>query len=536
MSKVQKKIIESSGFYLLSVYSGVIFGFFSTFLIARLITPIEWGYLLFAQSYLSMAMTICVFFPPAAESSILFYIPNFIIKKGKLSSEIRRFFFHIYKIRLIGIIIVYVIFLITLNFTNFNLEVNQLILIISPMIIFNVISNLNNAFLLAFQKYKLVFIINLINSLLYTSLVILIFLLNLQNTLILLAYITLFSSIVSCFISIFLIIPLIPKKKKKNLILKYQTQDNFFKIHKNYGINLVIESLFSHLTTLILNLLFLNSGFLVFITYFAICENTVKFALNFSISNRNIYISIFSEIYFRKKYEIFKRSFYQLLKYLLLIAFFIIGILFFFIEIYITVLYSEKYIIIKFAIQFFLFTAIFRLIIRNLLIIAQSTNNTRINTEMALFRTFFILIFVIIGISFKNFTLLVILYIFSLFLLSIVLIYLVNKRINFRLNIFKIFKPIIMFIVSILISYIISFLINFQILVNNPLFNLIFNNTLRLIIFFIIFYLALFLTKFITKEEFNQLINIFPIIKSNNHIIQKIINLIKSLLPSDKNN
>jgi len=534
MENIKKKFLQSTGYNLLTVYSGFFFGIFIIFFIARLITVEEWGYLIIAQSYIEIAIVICFFFPPAAESSVLYFIPKFEHKGDQYGNRLRELFFHFYKIRLISSVIIYLVFLLILNFLHFKFEIYQIILIISPSIIFNVIFNLNIGFFLALFKYKLIFLVNFINSFINTVLIISIFIFNFNNTLIYISYIILFCSFFTFLISTIFLIHLIFKKFKYNKYNSKSNKINFNKIHKNYGINLVIESLLSRFTTLIIYLLFLNFKLVVFVTYFQICENIARIIMNFSVSNRNIYISIFSEIFLNAKKKMFKKSFYQLSKYILLFAFFIASLLFYFMDPYLLIIYSEKYLLISFSIKIFLFTTISRIFIRNLLIIAQSTNNTIINTIMAILRTTFILILIFIGLLFYNFTILVIFYNISLILLSISLFFLIQKKVRLNLNFLKLFKPILIFIISFIISIFISNYITLKLPYNNILIILLINSTLKLLIFLIIFYIIILTTKFITKQEFNQIIRTFGRINVNNKKIKFIIKIINFLLPSEK--
>ena len=109
MSKIQKKIIESSTFGVLNVYINFPLGLLGSFIIARIISPEEWGFLLLSLSFISVAVFFSSIFPPGAEGSIVYYVPHLKSENGNKNLEIRKFLFHIYKTRLLSCFIAYII-------------------------------------------------------------------------------------------------------------------------------------------------------------------------------------------------------------------------------------------------------------------------------------------------------------------------------------------------------------------------------------------------------------------------------------------
>ena len=532
MSKVQKKIIESSSFGVLNVYVSFILGILGTFIIARIISPEEWGFLLLCFSFIGVAVFFSSIFPPGAEGSIAYYIPHLKSENGNKNLEIRKFIFHIYKTRLLSCCIVYIIFLIVITFfIQSDLLLFQITLILSPKIFILIIQNLNISVYLAFQKFKLVFFCNILNVITVTLGYLIIVLMQFTQPLLIITFINLLSSIIPVVVSIFFLIPLIPSKIENDPFTHTSYNKNFYKLHKTYGIYLFITGIFAHIKNLTVNLLFLHFGAVSYITYFSICDKAESQTLDFSGSNRSTYTSIFTEINYQKNPEEFKKSFFQLFKYISLVVCLIGAFLFFFMETYITIVYSEIYLIILIGVQFSLFAAFSRLINRNLLLIVYSTNHNEISSIFSLIQMVFGISSTLIGLLFFDFLTIVIFNLISTYLLSIIFMSLINKKIDFKLKIKLLFYPFLLFMIGITIASLASYFINFQFFYNSFL-DTIFNSAIYYVIFIISFYVLMYLTKYITREELSQLLNIVPILKSKRKFIQRINNFIIRLFPS----
>ena len=107
MSKFHKKIVESSTFSLLGVYLNFFFSFIYIFFVARLISPEEWGQLILSMSFISFAVLLCNFFPPAIEASIEYYLPQLINGEDE-RYRIRNFLSHTFKLKLGSVGVVYI--------------------------------------------------------------------------------------------------------------------------------------------------------------------------------------------------------------------------------------------------------------------------------------------------------------------------------------------------------------------------------------------------------------------------------------------
>ena len=533
MSEDQRKIVRSGTFSLFTIYSTFLLSLLNTILMARLLSPENWGILLFALTVISTASFFCTFFPPGVEGTLQYYVPLF--KQDKDDNSLRNFIFHAYKTRLCLMIFVFIIFHLIIYFLNLNMLITQSLIIISPMIIIAVLQNLNNSLLLAFQKFKKVFIINFLNPIIYVIGNLIIYLEGLNNPLILIAFIYVFSSSISCFFSIIYIIRVIPRKRTGSTKSTSSIQNIKYRdIHTKYGLYLTLSGITSNVIGFITTSLFLVFGVIAYITFLTICYTFIEFAENFSGSAKGSFTSIFSEIKIKKGSHEFKTLIYQINKYLLFSVSLIVGILFFFMEIIIVLIYTEIYLFVILGIQLFLISAFPRVITRNLLIISHSTNRTKLNFYLKVFQSFGNLIVTIIALIFFGFYTLVLLYFIIILIEPIIGIYLINRKSDLKFSYYLFFKPFLLFLLSFMLIFPLIFFFNFNLFPSIFIINSFLNGFLKTIIFFFVFYLIIYFTKYITKEEFNQFIKVIPILRMDRPFIQKITKLLEKVLPHEK--
>jgi len=530
--EVKKKIFESSSLSVIFLYLSYIINIINTFLIVRLISPEEWGLLLLAISFLNFAVFLTSFIPPSAQTSINFYIPQLLAEKEKTEDELVSFVYYNYKNRFFFSLLIYIIFCIIILLSNFETQTFQIIMVLSPLILINTFQNLNISLLLAFQKFKRVFLINMLNLLIKTMGYIIIFYFQLGNPLILLTSMNIIQGI-SCFsIALFSIIPLVKIKRKTNHKLNYKDyKKNFQELQKNFALSLTISSLISQFVGVLINILYVNSGMIIFITYISVCEHAIGFIVNTSSSKQAS--PIFSQLYKENK-PAFKHYIIKYLKYASLANAVMVGFMFSFIEIYIGLVYIEAYFILITIIQFYVILTFSRLILRTLGMISSSTNNTKIILQLNIFQVSFNILSVILVIIFSSFELLIFLLIISSYLATIVSFILINHYTSVDLKIRDIYKPVLLFLPSFFIAFFLSFFINIKIFGNFIFIDIVLNSSIKFLIFLIVLYLTLYLTRYITQDEFDNIIEIIPILRSKNKYIQKIVNTIKFFFPTEK--
>ncbi len=532
MTEVQKKIIESSAFSFLGVYLNFFLGLLSTFSIARIITPTEWGLLLLAESIVAIGAFISGLLPPGAEGSIEYYIPHLKSLQEDTDNEIRKFIVHNYRLRSLSGSVGFFIFLIVIFSTNIELTLLQITLILAPKILITLIQNLNIAIITAFQKFKFLFIIMSIHVFSISVGNFSILLINPLNSLLFIVLVNLLGLTLTMTISTFYILKIIPKKNE-DLQSEVNYKKDFYKLHKTYGLPLVITGLIAQIGNLASNLFFLAFGFVQYITYISICDRVVTSTLKFSSSDRTVQMTIFSKINYGKNPEIYKKTYYQFLKYLSLMVCIFTAIFYYFIEIYIDIIYSAVYSIVLLVIPIYIFNTFSRLINRNLLVLAYSTNYTKISAYYSIIQTVNNLIVVYISLTFFDFTTLIILYLVASYLLNILTILMIRKIVGFKLNILKLYYPFMIYTFSFFITLPFTYSINIQ-LFPLAIINTFFNSGIKFLIFLILFYILIYITKFITREEFSQLMTIMPGKRFRNRFIEKIIEKLTKLFPSKK--
>ena len=527
MSKFHKKIIESSAFGFLDVYVSFIFTLIYTFYIAHLLSPELWGQLILALSFINFATLLCNFYPPAVEATLQYYIPK-LSNTDEKKSHLRKYIFHVYKLKLISSIIAFIGYILIFSFSNLDPTLLLIIFTLSPLILFGVLNNINVSILIGFQKFKSTFIISLVNSVAMTVILTIIFIFPLGNVVFLVSLTHVLSGLAPFIVASIMAIPLIPKR---NMTLTSTESEEFlFKSQTKYGLNLVIAGLIVQVATLFMNFTFLNFGLVEYITYLSICNGVVNIILKFSGSDRSKFLSIFSDVHDKEDTSRFERIFYQMFKLLAILLGLIAAAIFFFTDVYVLLIYSEIYLGILTAILIFTFTAFSRIILRNLMLIANSTNHTMINLKYNLFEMTLRIVFTYIALIFFDFFFLILFYVIISYVSIFFSIFLVNKNTDFKIKLKNLFLPIGLFIGAITITYLSTFFIYFRIF-NISLIDMLFTDAFRFLIFVIIIYITIYFTKILTRDEVDQLAKITPILNSNNRFIQKIMDLFKHVFP-----
>ena len=497
MSETKKKLVESGSLTLIKIYLNYFLGIFDIFLVARLITPEEWALLLLAISFVGLATYFCNFVPPAAGNTIQYFIPKTIAEGKDSNNKIRSFILYIYKIKLSFSIIISAFYLLIMCLLNFEHVLFQIILILLPLIFLNVINNLNSSIIIAYYKFKFGFVLGIINSLIYTITLLFIFIFQLENPLILIAYFNLLSMIFSSIISFIYIIQLIPRRDITSKT-SFNYKKEFSNLHKRYGLYLVIAGGFAQIGGLLNNMLYLLFGFLSYITYVSICEKTASTILRISSSNESINVSIFSQINEKEDTNKFKKYFFYLIKYYTLFICLFIGFFFFYIEIIISIVYSEIYLVILNAIQICIFTAFSRMFARNLMMVLNSTNNTKYTMMYNLIQAIIFFITIFIGLIYFEFFIIMLFYVIATFFLNYILFLLVNKATNLKFRFIKLYRAFILFLISILITIPLNLFINIHLFTDNNFLHLLINSSIKFGIFLLIFYIIIYISRFIT--------------------------------------
>jgi len=503
-----EKIIKGNFYTIMQTYGSFFITILSSFFIARLLSEESWGFLILGLYTVSIFGILFVFFPPATNLILNQYIPQYNYKNeiDKLRSMIYSILFLRILISLVCWIIFFLIFII---FINQNI-LFQIYVILSPIIVFEIIISTSAFTLRGFYKFKEVAIINLSRILLLLVLYIIIFFNSPENPIILLSFANVLSYLISVFFSIIFIIRIVPKAKKKNNLLNFR---QLFKISKEFGIYFQVSSSFKE------GILYTKQNFLFYsgnpeyLTYYKISRNTRNFALQASGASGTPLLSIFSELSAKKQYEKLENALYMISKYGFLIHCIITAILFFFIDVYILIIYTENYLSIAFLIQILLFEGVQYILFSYLNAILVSLNKVKLIIKRDIIFRILDLVFSLFIIYFWGFSGYIIFVVLISFFNLIVNLLIFKTRYVKEVNvkIWPILKMVILFLISLIISLIFSFfffnLINFGNFLVHDIFKMILKDSIELGVFFIVFYLIIYVTKTITKEEINELLS-----------------------------
>jgi len=506
--KTSDKIIKGNFFTLVKTYYSFFISLSSNFIIARILSPEDWGYLLLGLYTITIPTLIIAYFPPAANLMLNQLIPQYFFKnmKNKLKSLISSIFFTKIIVSSISWVIFFLIFLINVNRGIFF----QICIILSPIIILNIFQDLLINSLRGFHKFGKATAIILVQL---TSLLvsyIIIFLINPPNPLIAISYSNLFSYLFSTIIGLIFLVKFPTKSDRKNKLINLR---EIFTISKDYGIYPEISSTLSNGANLLNQYFLFYFGAPDFITYYKISQNSVNFSLEAAGTLSTPYLPIFSELSIKKQYKKMEDILYKIVKYNGLIQCILTALIFFYIDVYISIIYTEVYLSITIFIQILLFQGFGHLVGNNLNIILFSMNKQKIAFKRDMYFLSLKISLSFIGIYFFGFIGFIVFNVLLTYIkLALTCIIINIKRFNgFVINIWSLMRLYILFLISLLISLIPYFLIlniiTFESLTIDDIALRILKDSIGFGLFAIIFYIIIFLTRTITKEEISDLLN-----------------------------
>lgn len=234
--------------------------------------------------------------------------------------------------------------------------------------------------------------------------------------------------------------------------------------------------------------------------------------------------------------------YYKIIKYNGLIQCLMFSIMFFFMDLYIIIIYTENYLSIISFIQIFLLESFVALIINNLNTMLIALNKHKMIFKRVCIYLIFKLMFLFFGIYFFGFIGFVICDVISTFLYGIyggmILKTKSFKSLQIKIKFLSILKIFFLFFVSFLISLIFYFLIlnliDFEIAFTNVIVRRFIIDSIGLIIQFSIFYILLYTIKSFTKEEIFNLFNRDIFLRNLRGINKKFSKILIKFFPSEK--
>jgi len=355
------KILAKNSFYsFLNSYSGFFFTMITSTIMARIVTDIEWQYLILALSYITLFSLILTFLPPSLGLSFNYYIPRF--RTLKQNNKLKSFVNYALIIRLICVLPLFVIslsiFVVLGNVFGINLHnYVYLLYILSPLIIINGFDKIFHDIVRGLNMFRIVFILLIVRYLVYIGGLLFLFMNKNIISLELIALIILLSNLIPFIINFFIILKIqmsLKKTEEESL-----TFFNVFKYLLKYGIHLSIRTYLSKF----------NREFRPQLVSFFEAPGTVtgyNIANHYSdVSyeaigsfNRPLTIS-FSSLDASNKSEQIEKIYRNLFHYTVFFVLLITGILFFFTDIYVVIIYTASRLEYSTIIKLFIIAMIF---------------------------------------------------------------------------------------------------------------------------------------------------------------------------------
>lgn len=528
-------LVKNTVFSFFINYGNIVFQIIISMLIARLISKELWGFLILAISYITIITIISNYFPPALDYSLNFYIPRYIAlnQKTKLKSFIKN---AIYLKLLLLIPIFFISILIFQLFSELfiiTLKENLILLyLLLPLIIINGLNPILNGINRGFNMFKTIFILSLISSSFHISALLYCFLFFNNVNIELIALIFLIATLIPFIINCFIIPIKLYKVKNDN-----EKGESFKEISQKtfkYGFPI-------------------SFGYLVYgfwkeiqiqgIGLFSTPENVTGYNISLSYSQfsemliNSFYLPLFTS--FSRLNSIQNKNqinlIYNLtLKYTLFLLLLVSGLLYFFGDFFLFLIYGESYLVFSFFLKLMIISTIFKVVgvPFDALLLAQNMGK-----YLAPIRLIMILIYAsIFFTSLGYFGILGAIFgiIISNILISFLYLILTFKIVKVKLNLKKTFFQYLIFFIALGITLIFENLmlktLNDTILLNLNLLVFKYLPFLSISTFIIIFVFLNIILKIFSRKDIEYLELIFNREKKFDRLIRKSLRFLKKLI------
>jgi len=530
-----EKIIKGNFYNFIQIYANFILNILSTFLIARLLTQDIWGTLILALATTAVIQIIIAYFPPAKDLILNQYIPRYYYKED--FEKLRSLLLSSYFIQFFVAFLCWIGFLLYLSYISNQTLFYQLSIILSPLIILETINSFCSNCLKGFYKFGINTGGIIARIIILLILYFLIFLFNLENPVIFIALANVISYLIPIMGQIIYIFKIIPRKNSKDYLFNLK---NLFIISKDFGLYFQVSTSIATIIGYANQSILYNYGQPSYLTYLKICSNTSYFAVQAAGTLGTPILSIFSELSIKNEYEKIERSFHKIIKINGIILCIVSGILFFFIDIYLLIIYTESYFSIIIFIRIFLLEGYAHLVFSNLNALMVSLIKPKVLFIRDIFTNLYRLIFYFISIYFFDFFGYIVFIVIAIHLDVLINLFIIRKEqySRIKISLWHLSKMLILFFISIFSSLLIQIFIFSFIDINNNLMDdflfRIFKDLIGFIFFILIFYSIIYLTKTFTKEEIDNLFNrelFSKYLKGKN---KRLSNILMRFLPSEK--
>ena len=511
LSKDHRILAKNTLFSFLFSYGKFLFALITSFIIARIISQEIWGFLILTISFVNIFTFFLLFFPPSLGLSFHYYIPRY--RALNQNSKIKSLVINSLIIRLLFLIPIFFLTLLvfTIFFAFFKISLQNythLFYILSPLIAINSFDKIFNDLSRALNKFQIVFSLLVIKYVINIGGLIYLFLFIEIIELEMIAVITLLSSLVPLLINLIVIFFTLKYKINKTNEEGITFKETFKLLYK-YGsilsLNTFIDNFYREFTIQ-------SIGFSVdteFVTGFNLARHyrEVSFEAVRSL-NQPLTIS-FSELFSTKRFNQIEKIFKVIFSYSLFLFLLITGFLFFFTELFLSLVYGESYLKFSLIVKLMLISTIFVLPGGFFFSLLRVSDKIKYYVPISiLFYSIKIPLF-LLGLQFYGIEGSIIGLIIAAILVFILLIFFINKFFKIKLHFKKHIFPYFIFFISIGITLILEslFLSDFNTLVIESLnLNLIRHfNFSSIIVFVLIFLIQIILFKVFTSDDIENL-------------------------------
>lgn len=460
LSREYGALVKNSFFSFLNTYGTFIFSLISSFLLARLIGDLSWGYFVLGLSYIQIISLITNFLPPSLKNTLHYYIPRFISLNQK--NQLKSFIIRAIYVKVLFLIPTFFISILSFNilsnifFINLPAENITLLLLLSPLIIINNLQRILNSVNIGFSRFKTVFFLVSIQYLIYIGFLLYFFIffggIDLES----LALIFVFSALIP-FLSNIVInarnIHGIKVSGKSSTPLRDDIQEMV-----KYGGLVRAATVFTDIWG---EIQVQSIGFFKpeSVLGFKISRDLLSVSVNASLAISYPLTVSFSSFIAKEKKDNIMAIYNLLLKYIIFLIEIITGLLFFCADIFIAFIYGEPRLIYSDIVKLYLFTFIFLIIASPLdsLLLAENKGKYLVLLRfiglllrLPLFLVllvFFDLYYAIIGITISN------------FVFSAIYLFVTITIGNIKLNVKKIVYQYLIFFFALGFTLVLEFLI-----------------------------------------------------------------------------
>ena len=527
-------LFKNSFYSFMNTYGTFIFSLVSSFLLARLIDDINWGYFTLAISYIQIISLLLNFLPPSLKNTLHYYIPRLVSqgKNNELKALVRRsiIFKIVFLVPAFFLSLILFIFFSELFLLNLTENTVSILIILSPLIIINNLHVILNSVNMGFNRFKSVFVLVAIQYFVYICFLLYYFLyvkiINLETLCVIYVISALIPFILNTLINS-IHIHNIKTTGKSSSSLKEDLREIF-----RYGVLVRTATFFSDIwgEIQVQSIGVFESPDMVL--GFKISRDLLSISTNTSLAASYPLTISFSSFIAKEEKKNIVAIYNLLLKYLIFLVVLLTGILFFSTDLFIVLVYGEPRLIYSDIVKIYLFTFIFLILASpfDSLLLAENKAKFMILIRIAgliirLPLFFFLIIYFDLYQAFFGIVI-------SNFLFSVLYLVITIKVGKIQLQIIKILSQFLVFFLSLAVTII------FEYLFLNDLNSAIFGaipilkhfDILSLLCFLLLFIIFVIVFKILKVNDVEKLQTFFISEKKLHQLTNKSLNLLKKIL------